>query len=68
MLRRALELNGEWGECSCQLNVNLDYLVEKIWDYLRLLRIYTKKRGQFPDFSEPVILRNGASIEHVVRE
>ncbi|KAJ1661002.1 Ribosome-interacting GTPase 2 [Dispira simplex] len=50
---------------SCEFGLNLDYLVEQIWKHLALLRIYTKKRGEFPDLSEGLILRNGASIEHV---
>ncbi len=31
---------------SCGVKpLNLDYLLEKIWDYLQLLRVYTKRRG-----------------------
>ncbi|CAG8542879.1 4182_t:CDS:10, partial [Scutellospora calospora] len=30
---------------SCEMDLNLDYLVEQIWKHLNLLRIYTKKRG-----------------------
>ena len=50
---------------SCNAKLNLDYLLEILWDYLDLIRIYTKKRGQRPDFSDGIILRNGASIEAV---
>eukprot|EP00761_Pharyngomonas_kirbyi_P012983 gb/GECH01013010.1/.p1 GENE.gb/GECH01013010.1/~~gb/GECH01013010.1/.p1 ORF type:complete len:372 (+),score=79.56 gb/GECH01013010.1/:1-1116(+) len=35
---------------------NLDGLLENIWDYLDLLRIYTKPKGQIPDYNEPVVL------------
>ena len=35
---------------------NLDELLEKIWEKLDLLRIYTKPKGQVPDYEEPVIL------------
>ena len=28
-----------------------------MWNYLNLTRIYTKPKGQLPDYSEPVILR-----------
>ncbi len=31
----------------------LDDLLEAIWDYLSMLRIYTKPKGQIPDYSEP---------------
>ena len=30
---------------SCGLKLNLDYLLDQIWEYLQLLRVYTKKRG-----------------------
>jgi len=52
---------------SCNLNLNLDYLVERIWEELKLLRIYTKKRGEHPDLTDPIVVRRGATIEHVVR-
>uniref|UniRef100_A0A915HPJ3 TGS domain-containing protein n=1 Tax=Romanomermis culicivorax TaxID=13658 RepID=A0A915HPJ3_ROMCU len=48
---------------SCNLNLNLDYLLERLWSTLNLIRIYTKKPGQPPDL-EPenaLILRQGQS-------
>ena len=33
-----------------------DDLLEKIWQYAGMVRIYTKPRGQIADFNEPVIL------------
>ncbi|XP_020670277.3 developmentally-regulated GTP-binding protein 2 isoform X1 [Pogona vitticeps] len=50
---------------SCGMKLNLDYLLEMLWEYLALTCIYTKKRGQRPDFSDAIILRKGASVEHV---
>jgi len=35
---------------------NFDELMAKIWDYLDLIRIYTKPKGQIPDYEAPVIL------------
>jgi len=35
---------------------NLDGLADMIWKYMDLLRIYTKPKGQIPDYSSPVIL------------
>jgi len=35
---------------------NYDSLLEKMWDYLKLIRIYTKPKGQLPDYEQPVIL------------
>ena len=50
---------------SCGLSLNLDYFLEELWEKLVLMRIYTKKRGQPPDFTDPLILRSGATVEHV---
>ncbi|WFD04221.1 Ribosome-interacting GTPase 2 [Malassezia obtusa] len=50
---------------SCELNLNLDYLVDRIWESLSLNRIYTKKRGHHPDLDDPIVVRKGATIEHV---
>ncbi|XP_076050288.1 developmentally-regulated GTP-binding protein 2 [Oratosquilla oratoria] len=50
---------------SCNMRLNLDYLLDRTWELLALLRIYTKKPGRAPDFSDPIILRGGASVEHV---
>ena len=35
---------------------NFDELMQKIWDYLDLIRIYTKPKGQIPDYDAPVII------------
>jgi len=36
---------------------NFDELMEKIWEYLDLIRIYTKPKGQIPDYESPVIIK-----------
>ncbi|KAH9669634.1 OBG-type G domain-containing protein [Citrus sinensis] len=41
---------------SAHLEWNLDGLLEKIWEYLNLTRIYTKPKGMNPDYEDPVIL------------
>ncbi|KAG5648257.1 Developmentally-regulated GTP-binding protein 2 [Asterophora parasitica] len=48
---------------SCEMDLNLDYLIERMWDELKLVKVYTKKRGAHPDLSDPVCLRKGATIE-----
>jgi ribosome-interacting GTPase 1 len=51
---------------SIYMNLNLDYLLQKMWDYMGLIRIYTKRRGQAPDLNEPIVLssvRHGLSVE-----
>lgn len=55
---------------SVYLSLNLDYLLQKMWDYMGLIRIYTKRRGQPPDLSEPVVLsveRHGLTVEAVAK-
>ncbi|KAF7134793.1 hypothetical protein RHSIM_Rhsim08G0006400 [Rhododendron simsii] len=41
---------------SAHLEWNLDGLLDKIWEYLALTRIYTKPKGMNPDYEDPVIL------------
>lgn len=44
--------------------LNIDELTEKMWEALELVRVYTKPRGQSPDYSAPVVLRRGrCSVE-----
>lgn len=40
---------------------NLDGLVEMCWEYLDLVRCYTKPKGKLPDFNDPVVLHRGRS-------
>uniref|UniRef100_A0A1A8H2G0 Developmentally regulated GTP binding protein 1 n=1 Tax=Nothobranchius korthausae TaxID=1143690 RepID=A0A1A8H2G0_9TELE len=43
---------------------NFDDLLERMWDYLQLVRIYTKPKGQLPDYTSPVVLPDGrTSVE-----
>jgi len=50
---------------SCELGLNLDYLLDRIWEDLGLVKVYTKKRGAHPDLADPVCLRKGSTIEDV---
>ena len=52
--------------CAAGADLNMDRLVEKIWEYLSLTRVYTMRKGEAPDFAEPVVLtagRHGTSVE-----
>jgi small GTP-binding protein len=50
--------------CSAHLQWNLDELLDKMWEYLGLIRIYTKPHGLIPDYSAPVVLRQDrATVE-----
>merc|ERR1712112_703699 len=43
---------------------NYDSLLEKMWEHLALVRIYTKPKGQLPDYSSPVVLNSSrCSVE-----
>mmetsp|Transcript_15139 Transcript_15139/g.32651 ORF Transcript_15139/g.32651 Transcript_15139/m.32651 type:complete len:414 (-) Transcript_15139:87-1328(-) len=42
-----ISVNKKWG---------LDGLLERLWQELELVRIYTKKKGLFPDFKDPLIM------------
>ena len=47
---------------------NLDELVERIWQELDLIRVYTKPRKQVPDFTAPVIMkRKHSKVEDFCR-
>eukprot|EP00521_Asterionellopsis_glacialis_P015383 CAMPEP_0195303494 /NCGR_PEP_ID=MMETSP0707-20130614/32886_1 /TAXON_ID=33640 /ORGANISM="Asterionellopsis glacialis, Strain CCMP134" /LENGTH=344 /DNA_ID=CAMNT_0040367067 /DNA_START=76 /DNA_END=1107 /DNA_ORIENTATION=+ len=43
---------------SSQHEWNLEELMEEIWTRCNMLRIYTKPKGQIPDYDEPVILHS----------
>jgi uncharacterized protein len=52
---------------SVNLELNLDVVVERIWDYLAMCRVYTKRPGTQPDFSDPIVLRNRSKVEDACR-
>ncbi|KAJ9109841.1 hypothetical protein QFC19_001820 [Naganishia cerealis] len=63
--RLSTENEGRNVMISCELDLGLDILLERIWEELRLVKIYTKRRGTLPDLSDPICLRPGATIETV---
>lgn len=57
--------------CSVREELNLDYLLTRMWEEMGLVRVYTKKRGQAPDFTEPLVLskfRHGINVEAACNE
>lgn len=49
---------------SAEHGWNLDELLETMWEKLNLVRVYTKPKGQQPDYSSPVVLRaNRCTVE-----
>lgn len=56
---------------SVHMNLGIDILLEKIWDTLGLVRVYTKKKGNPPDFGDPLILttgRHGVTIKSAIMQ
>eukprot|EP00659_Diplonema_papillatum_P005728 gene5728-8756_t len=51
---------------SCHWDLGIDLLLETIWEHLNLIRIYTKKKGLPPDFSQPFIMKTGCTVEDVI--
>jgi ribosome-interacting GTPase 1 len=42
----------------------INWFLEKMWEYLDLVRVYTKPKGQMPDYSSPIVLsREKCSVE-----
>ncbi|MCJ1247864.1 Ribosome-interacting GTPase 2 [Trapelia coarctata] len=50
---------------SCELDLGIQDVIERCWLELQLMRIYTKRKGEEPDFSEALIVRNKSTIEEV---
>jgi len=46
-----------WVPISCKQGWNMDELLERIWQKLGIIRVYTRPRGGEVDLTEPVILR-----------
>ena len=47
------------------MKLNLEYMLDCLWEHLDLIRVFTKKPGQPPDISDAIILRNGVTVKHV---
>ena len=50
---------------SADKNINLEELKKKIYDNLHLIRIYLKEPGKEPDMKEPLIMREGDSLQNL---
>ena len=56
---------------SCYQGLNMDGLLEMLWDMMGLVRVYTKKVGSKPDFGDPIVLsedRGGTKMKHFCRQ
>jgi uncharacterized protein len=43
---------------------NIDMLMEEIWNYLKMMRIYTKPKGQIPDYEEVTLKKKNEKKMH----
>eukprot|EP00835_Amoeboradix_gromovi_P003642 NODE_249_length_12946_cov_0.357438.p5 type:complete len:365 gc:universal NODE_249_length_12946_cov_0.357438:12769-11675(-) len=52
---------------SCEFDLNLDYLLECIWYHLDLIRVYTKRKGEYPDFENGFVVKRSTSVQHICK-
>jgi uncharacterized protein len=45
--------------------INIDVLKEAIYQRLRFIRVYMRPKGSETDFKEPLIIKNGATVQDV---
>jgi small GTP-binding protein len=53
---------------SVEKEIGLEELKEKIWQELKLMRVYLKPKGKEPDFQSPLIMKEGQTINDVVKK
>lgn len=56
---------------SAHMKMGVDILLEKIWECLGMVRVYTKKKGNYPDFDDPLILtlgRGGLTVKSAISQ
>ncbi len=55
-------LNFDFIPVSAETGLNISLLKEEIYSRLSLIRVFTKRRGEEPDFENPMILRDGSTV------
>ena len=53
--------------CSVALDLNVMEVIDECWKAMKLIRIFTKKKGHPPDLAKPFVVKTGATIEHVCK-
>ncbi|HUV26925.1 MAG TPA: GTPase [Anaerolineales bacterium] len=63
-------LEDEWPiiSISAETGRNLDQLKQAVFDSLDILRVYSKPPGEEADFSKPVVMKKGATLEDFTKE
>jgi len=59
------KIKSDFIEVSANSDINIDLLKEKIYEKLRFIRIYMRPKGGETDYKEPLIAREGDTIEDV---
>jgi ribosome-interacting GTPase 1 len=62
------QLGGNFVPVSAEKNLNMQELIEKIWETLDFMRIYLKRPGGEPDFEEPLILPTGSTVNDICKK
>ncbi|KAM0678963.1 Developmentally-regulated GTP-binding protein 2 [Binucleata daphniae] len=63
------KLDAENNVCvSSKKEWNFDELYDEMWNMLGMKRIYTKRKGEFPDLQTPVVLRESKNIKDLCME
>lgn len=52
---------------SLHWDLNIDEVIDKIWEHLGVIRIYTKKHGSRPDFTKPFVVKEKTSVETICK-
>lgn len=52
---------------SLHWDLNVDEVIDEIWEHLNIIRIYTKKHGSHPDFGKPFVVKRNSSVEHICK-
>jgi len=53
---------------SAKEGVGLEELKVAIYQMLNIIRVYTKAPGEKPDFTEPIVLERGSTLENAAAE
>ena len=59
------KIKSEVIEVSAESDINIELLKEKIYEKLKFIRIYMRPKGGETDFKEPLIAREGDTVEDI---
>lgn len=48
-------------------DLNIEEVIDEIWEHLNIIRIYTKKHGNRPDFVKPYVVKRNATVKHICK-